>query len=368
MRPIAYQRPQPPGIEAIAAHFAPSVQAGWFTRGPAVTALGERTAQLTGAAHGVPTSSATIGLMLVLRALAGPPDRERLVVVPSFVCPAVAGAVEWAGFTPLFADVEPRGWHLDPVAIDAALAEHAGAIVAVIVCAQFGTPPDPAQLAAWEALTDAAGVPLVFDAAAGLGAVRASGAATVYSLEATKPSGVGEGGIVVTEDAALADELRRLANYGMRDGIVHATVGLNGKLSELGAAAALAELDILSDALSERRRRGMALSEPLRAAGATLQAGVEESAWDAVHVVLDSPQTRATALARAAELQVETRTLWDPPLHCQPAWAGARIARAGLVTTESLAPRSLALPMAVDLSDEELQRIADVLRSGSRAG
>jgi dTDP-4-amino-4,6-dideoxygalactose transaminase len=361
MSRVPFQRPRPAGIEAIAAHFAGSAEIGWFTRGPAVARLGERVATLTGGAHGVPTSSATSGIMIALRALAGGPDRDRLVIVPSFTCAAVAGAVEWAGFTPLFVDVERAGWHLDPAAVADALDEHAGAVAAILAGATFGTPPPRARCDAWAAAAADAGVPLLYDAAAGLGAAPVAGAVTAYSFEATKPSGTGEGGVMVTDDAALAETLRRLANYGVQGTVVADTVGINAKLSELGAAAALANLDALPGALAARRARGTALAGALVAAGAVLQEGAADSAWDAVHVLLRTPEARAAALDRAAELEVEVRTLWDPPLHRQPAWAGHVVPRFGLTATEELASRALALPMAVDLTDDEAERVLRVV-------
>ncbi|HEY4095237.1 MAG TPA: DegT/DnrJ/EryC1/StrS family aminotransferase [Baekduia sp.] len=361
MSRVPFQRPRPAGIAAIAAHYAHSEEIGWYTRGPAVALLGERVAALAGAAHGVPVSSATSGIMVALRALAGAPDRRRLVIVPSFTCAAVAGAVEWAGFTPLFVDVERAGWHPDPAAVADALAEHGGAIAAVLAAATFGTPPAPGLIDAWTTAARDAGVPLLFDAAAGLGSTGAAGRVTAYSFEATKPSGAGEGGVMVTDDAELADTLRRLANYGVQGTVVADAVGLNAKLSELGAAAALATLDGLADALAARRARGAALAERLTAAGAVLQDGAVASSWDAVHVVLETAEAREAAVARARELDVEVRTLWDPPLHRQPAWAGSTVPRFGLAATEDLASRSLALPMAADLSEDEAERVARVV-------
>jgi dTDP-4-amino-4,6-dideoxygalactose transaminase len=352
---VPFQRPRPAGLEAIGAYYARSQERGWYTRGPCVAELGERAGALAGAdGHGVPVSSATTGLMLALRALAGPGEA---VAIPSFTCAAVAGAVEWSGYRPLFVDVEAGGWHLDPGALEAALAS--APVAAVIGVANFGTPPEPEQLAAWESLAAAAGVPLILDAAAGLGAVAPAGAVTVYSFEATKPTGFGEGGLLVTRDGELAGELRRLANYGLRDGVVSGAVGFNAKLSELGAAAALAALDGVEAVVAARRERGAALRAAAGERDVRFQRGAERSAWTATHVLLASEARRAAALATAAALEVEVRTLWDPPLHRQPAWLAAGVA---LPVTDDLAARSLALPMAADLDERELALVAEVLR------
>ena len=185
MTVVPFQRPRPARLEQVAAYYARSEEQGWYTRGPCVEELGRRTGALAGA-HGVPVSSATAGLMLALRALAGPGD-GRLVAIPSFTCAAVPGAVQWSRFTPLFADVEDEGWHLDPAGLDALLTDRP--VAAVIASATFGTPPPAAQLEAWAAIARAHGAPLIYDAAAGLGAATPFGLATVYSFEATTRQG-----------------------------------------------------------------------------------------------------------------------------------------------------------------------------------
>ena len=111
--------------------------------------------------------------MLALRALAGPGAPDSAVIIPSFTCAAMAGAVQWSGFSPLFVDVEPDGWHLDPAALEAALA--AQPVAAVLASATFGTPRPDEQSRAWLEITAAAGVPLIYDAAAGLGAAEPLG-------------------------------------------------------------------------------------------------------------------------------------------------------------------------------------------------
>jgi dTDP-4-amino-4,6-dideoxygalactose transaminase len=364
---VPFQRPRPPSISSIAAHYERSERAGWYTRGPCVAELGERVAALSGpGGHGIPTSSATVGLMVALRALASRRPRARLVALPSFTCAAMACAVVWSGFEPLFVDVEPAGWHVDPDALSGALAEHPGDVAVILASATFGTPAPAAQEQAWLEVASSAGVPLVFDAAAGLGAAGAFGAVTAYSFEATKPAGVGEGGALVTADAGLADQLRMLINYGLDGGLVRDEFGLNGKLSELGAAAALASLDALAESLQARRARGAALQERLGGLDVAFQGESERSPWSACCVALPSASSRAAALEIAAELGVEVRTLWDPPLHLHPVFDGHGAATGRLQITESLAPRMLALPMAADLNEDELDLVAQVIQRAVR--
>ncbi len=362
MTRVPFQRPRPPSLSAIAGYYAWSERAGWYTRGPCVAELGRRVAALSGdGAHGIPTSSGTVGLMVALRALgAARPDAD-LVALPSFTCAAMASAVVWSGLQPLFVDVDPDGWHIDSGALRSALEERPGRVAAVLTSATFGTPPPPEQRQAWQDVSEHHGVPLVFDAAAGIGTASALGAVTAYSFEATKPVGVGEGGALVTFDAALAGRLRTLINYGLEHGVVRDGFGLNGKLSELGAAAVLATLDELPETLCERRARGVGLRDRLAGLDVAFQRGWEESPWSAGCVAMPSAFARAAAVKAAAELDVEVRTLWDPPLHLHPVWARQPAERGDLANTEQLATRMLALPMSTDLDPGELDRVAEVV-------
>jgi dTDP-4-amino-4,6-dideoxygalactose transaminase len=332
-----------------------------------VTELGERVAALSGVdGHGIPTSSATVGLVVTLAALARRRPGADLVALPSFTCAAMASAVVWSGLKPLFVDVDPVGWHIDPNALRRVVEERPGRVAAILASATFGTPPPPAQRRGWQEVADQHDVPLVFDAAAGIGAASPLGAVTAYSFEATKPAGVGEGGVLVTTDADLAQRLRVLLNYGLDQGVVREGFGLNGKLSEIGAAAVLAALDELDDNLRERRARGRALRDRLAGLEVAFQAGWERSPWSAACVVMPSPSARAIALRVAAELDVEVRTLWDPPLHVHPVWEGHPPESGDLATTEWLSVRMLALPMARNLDPAELDRIAEVAHRALR--
>ena len=106
------------------------------------------------------------------------------------------------------------------------------------------------------------------------------------------------------------------------------SVGFNAKLSELGAATGLAALDALEATVEARRRHGAAIRAATEGRGVRFQRGAERSPWGATNVVLESRRHRDAAVERAAELDVEIRTLWDPPLHLHPAWPG-RLAASG---------------------------------------
>ena len=181
--------------------------------------------------------------------------------MPSFTFPASVQAARWAGLRPRFVDIDPRHWHIDPDSLARALASAGDEAAIVLACSAFGTPPDEALRRAWLDLCAHHGVPCLVDSAAGFGAVSddgmpigAQGDAEVVSFHATKPFAVGEGGAVFSRHQHVLDRVARILNFGLdeRRHVVE-PMALNGKLSEMHAATALAVLDDFDDVLRRRR-------------------------------------------------------------------------------------------------------------------
>lgn len=373
---VPYQRPELPPVDAIARYYALAEEARWYSNGgPCASLLSERVADALAGADGrepqvVPVANCTLGLVAALRASCGAPQPGRdLIVVPSFTFTASACAITWAGFTPLFADIEPRGWQLDPGELARILAEQGDRVAGVLGCSTFGTAPTATTRGAWRAACRAHDIPLIIDSAAGLGAtdaegrrVGAFGDTEIFSLHATKPSAAGEGGLVVTSDPELATQIARLVNFGLDPATrTSTTAGLNAKLSELHCASALAMLDRLDDMLRRRRERVRIAQTALAGMPVRWQKGSEGSTWQVLQVALPDVAVRNAALAAAADLRVEARANFDPPLHRHKAWATNPILGGDLRTTEHTTARSLSLPMANDLTMCELERIVAVV-------
>lgn len=373
--PVPYQRPQAPSGAHVMRYYALAEEARWYSNGgPCSQLLTQRVAaRLGGDVHVVPVANCTLGILLALRAACGEPHaRRRRIVVPSFTFTASACAIAWAGFEPLFADVDPDAWQLDPAELERLLAEQGDEIAGVLATTTFGTAPPAEHRTRWRSACAAHGVPLVIDAAAAFGAldadglpVGADGDTAIFSLHATKPASAGEGGLVVTGDAALAARIAQLENFGL-DPMTRLSVdaGMNAKLSELGSAAALAMLDELDETLSIRRANVSRVRADLRGTGAAFQQGADRSTWQVLQLTLPDGRTRDAALRAAAAHAVEARTCFDPPLHRHPAFADAPVG-GDLRATERLAARSLSLPMANDLTPSELERIAAVVLDAS---
>lgn len=141
---VRFQRPEMPGTSDILRYFALSQEAGFYSNGgPCATLLSERLASyLGGDVICIPVNNCTSGLMVALRALCGRRrGPRRRVICPSYTFTATGCAIAWCDFEPVFVDVEPNGWHLDPDALDRALSRLSGSIAGVLACCTFGTAP-----------------------------------------------------------------------------------------------------------------------------------------------------------------------------------------------------------------------------------
>lgn len=370
---IPFQQPELPPIEAIMAYFESSVDLAYFANGgPCANELTLRIEErLMHRAHCVLVSSATTGLMAALRAVCGAPRaRRKLIACPSYTFTATAGAILWAGFEPLFVDIEPDGYGLDPESLDAALRVRRGRVAGILACAPFGTAPDAALREEWREISDRYKAPLLIDSAPGFGALDehgmplgTQGDTEIFSFHATKPFAIGEGGAVTTPDPDVAARIGRIVNFGIEPSTrMSAEPGFNGKLSELHAATGLAVLDGFDAILAGRRTLATRVMHAAEPSGLRYQRNSVGSTWQYFQALTPDPATRERILAAAAVAQVDARTLHDPPLHRHPAFKDADRG-ASMVGTDAIAARSISLPLANHLHDAEIARIGAVART-----
>lgn len=354
---LRFARPLTPPLKAIFDRLEPSYKDGKLTKGPLLDELEEQLADRLGVAHAIGVSSCTTGLMLTLQAIGAGGS----VVLPSFTFSATAHAAAWNGLTPVFAECDAHTLQLDPADAESRLAQsHAGAILATHV---FGA---PAPIDALTELATRRGVPLVFDAAHGLGTmyqgrqVGGFGDAEVFSMSPTKLVVAGEGGVVATNDAGIADTIRKGRDYGVE------LPGLNARLSEFHAATALVSLERLDEHVATRR----ALADRY-AAGLDGIPGVrtpdvadgDVANYKDFTVVFDEAfgLDRDTIHAALEHEHIETRRYFWPPVHRLPAYAD--LPATDLPVTDRVASGVLSLPMFGDLGSDEVDRVVQALRA-----
>lgn len=342
-------------------HLSDILASGILTNGPTVRRLEETVAARLGVEHVVAVASCTSGLALTLQALGA----RGSVVLPSFTFAASAHAVVWAGGTPVFADVREDSLTLDPGSAEAALAEAAEGAVAMTATHVYGTPCHTEQL---QSVADRAGVPLVYDAAHGLGSVHRGipvgnfGVAEVFSLSPTKVVVAGEGGLVATNDAALARAVRLARDYGNPGDYNCLFPGLNARMSELHAAVALHSVAGLDGHL--RRRRQLidvfwsALDGTPGLRGPRVQPG-DVSTYKDLTVVVDADECGLTAAELGSALAAEgidSRRYYYPPIHRQQAYAF--LPPRALPVTDRVSQQVVSPPLWSHMRDEQVATVA----------
>jgi perosamine synthetase len=338
-----------------AAAVAEVLESGQLTMGPKVPEFEAMLAEACGVAHAVAVSSGTAALHLAVAALRLEPGDE--VLVPAYTFPATANVVAQVGARPVLVDVDPATMNLDPARAAAAVTPRTRAVLAVHL---FGRPLD------WEALRDALPdrVELLEDAAGALGARRRGrpcgglGALGCLSFHPRKIVATGEGGAVTTNDAELADSIRRMRHHGIEPSgdFEIATPGLNYRLADILCAVGIPQLRRLEELLQARERIAGAYAERLD--GLVDLPSVDEGdrhGWQAYVVQLDR-RDEALAALRTAEIQAQIGTY---ALHRLQAYAD----QGPFSGADRAYDRALALPFHTRLEDAELDRVAAVLDS-----
>ncbi|OGV42665.1 MAG: dTDP-4-dehydro-6-deoxyglucose aminotransferase [Lentisphaerae bacterium GWF2_57_35] len=223
----------------------------WLTNdGVCVRELESRLAAFLSVRHCILVSNGTVALELAIRALRLTGE----IILPSFTFIATAHAIQWAGLTPVFCDIDPQTCVLDPVQVERLINEKTSAIMGVHVWGK------PCAIPELTRLSQQRGLKLIFDAAHAFGCswdhrmISAFGDAEVFSFHATKFFNTFEGGAVVTESDALARELRLMRNFGFTGHDQVAALGINGKMHEISACMGLNLLDNLDEILETNRR------------------------------------------------------------------------------------------------------------------
>jgi dTDP-4-amino-4,6-dideoxygalactose transaminase len=333
-----------------------------YVLGPEVAAFEEAFARYLGACHAIGVNSGTDALHLALRALGIGPGDE--VIAPSHTAVATVAAIEMSGASAVLVDIEAPWRTLDPVAAAAAIGPRTRAVIAVHLYGQ------PADLDGLGALCRAHRLALIEDCAQAAGArwraarVGTVGVAAAFSFYPTKNLGaIGDGGMVVTGDAALAGRVRQLRQYGWDEFRCSIVPGCNSRLDPLQAAVLQVKLPLLDD--GNARRRALAARYAAGLTGLPVQLPAERPgsthAWHLYVIELPDKAMRDALLGHLRRLGIIAGIHYPVGAHAQPAYAG-RLRTGPLPVTERLTATILTLPLYPELGEAAEDRVIAAVR------
>jgi dTDP-4-amino-4,6-dideoxygalactose transaminase len=347
---------------------------GWYILGAEVAAFERDFAAWLGVGHAVGVANGTDALALALRALDIGPGTAVATVAHSAV--ATVAAIEMVGATPVLVDIEPDHYGMDPGALAAALARAAAGdlppIRAVIPVHIYGQP------VALDAILDLArrgGLRVIEDCAQSHGATfdgRKTGSfgdIAAFSLYPTKNLGaLGDGGVVATDDPALAARMAALRQYGWRARYISDEPGVNTRLDELQAAILRVRLGAL-DAQNARRGAIAARYDAALAGSAIAAPARRPRTRHVFHQYVVRTQRRDAVQAALAASGIGTAIHYPVPIHRQPAYAGrVALGPGGCPNTDAVAREILSLPMYPQLDDRQVDRICAALAAAAKPG
>jgi len=353
---------------AIDAALKAVIDSGRFILGPEVGALEEACASYCGAPHALGVSSGTDALVLALMGLdVGPGDE---VITTPFTFFATGGAIARVGATPVFVDIDPDTFNLDPAAVAAAITPRTRAIMPVHL---FGQCADMDPLLA---LAERHGLAIVEDAAQAIGAEHqgrragSMGAVGCFSFFPSKNlGGFGDGGLVSVTDQALFDKLKKLRNHGAAPKYYHALIGGNFRLDTLQAAVVGVKLPHLDGWTAARQANAAwykaALAEDEAAGRLRLpvEAPGRRHIWNQFTIRI--PGGRRDAVKAALDAHGVGCEIYYPlPLHRQACFAHLGYAEGSLPQAEAAAREVLSIPIYPELSEAQRAAVVAALRAG----
>ncbi len=368
---VPLTRPNPPRLSEHSALLREIEHRGIYSNfGPVNTALEQDLTSRMFAGEGscMTVNNATIGLMLAVQhAIGDRPVGRRYALMPAFTFAAAAQAAMWCGLVPLFCDIDPDSWAACPVDEERLLAQYGGDIAVVMPYATFGYDIDLSRYAAIKARY---GVPTVVDAAASLGTASADGrgfgagfgGSVVFSMHATKSFATGEAGIIYSVDQAAIAQMRQMCNFGFGKPRNATMLGLNGKLSEVGALLAQLRLADYDGVVAHREGllRGYRHALP----GLTFQSqGQGRQAHQFASALLPRTLTfrRAEVAAALAEDGIGSAAYFSPHL-AQQDYFMEHATFGSLPVTDNVGSRIISLPLFDAMTRRDLDEVTSSMQ------
>ena len=335
---------------------------GQYILGPEVAELEEKLAAYTGAKHCITVANGTDALQIAQMALGIGPGDE--VITPGFTYIATAETVALLRAKPVYVDIDPRTYNLDPALLEAAITPATRAIVPVSLYGQC------ADFDAINAIAAKHGIPVIEDAAQSFGATykgrKSCNLSTIAcaSFFPSKPLGCyGDGGAIFTNDDELAKVMRQIARHGQDRRYHHVRVGVNSRLDTLQAAILLPKLAIFEEEIALRQQVAERYTKLLNDAGIHTTPYIEPhntSAWAQYTIRV---QNRDGVQEQLKQAGIPTAVHYPIPLNKQPAVADTSSI---LPVGDKVADEVISLPMCADLTADDQMRVVDALKASVR--
>jgi dTDP-4-amino-4,6-dideoxygalactose transaminase len=340
-----------PLIPELKRAFEEILESGVFILGPNVKAFEREAAGYLGVGDTVGVANGTDAIVLVLDALGIGPGDE--VICPAFTFYATAESIARRGATPVFADIDPATYNLDPEDVGARITPKTRAIMPVHL---FGRPAPLEELASF-------GLPLIEDAAQAFGApgVARTSIASTYSFYPTKNLFVlGDGGLIAVNDEELAERLRLLRFHGSKAKVTFELVGYNSRLDEIHAAALRIFLPHLDEWTALRREA----AERYRELGLGDVVTVpDDEPGHVYHLFVSRSSERDRIVESLREAEIGCATYYLPPLHLQPALSYLGYREGSLPETEKLARENFSVPLWAGVEASQQEQVVEAVRA-----
>jgi len=339
----------------------------WLTNGGKyVQEFESRVAKFLGVGHCIAVCNATVGLEITIRAL----ELRDEVIVPSFTFVATAHALRWQQIRPVFCDIDPETHNIDPSQIEKLITSRTTGILAVDL---WGRACDIESL---ERIAHNRDLRLIYDASHAFGCtyrgkmIGGFGDAEIFSFHATKFINTLEGGIITTNNASLAEKIRRMKNFGFTgyDQVDH--LGTNGKMDEISAAMGLTNLDAIDVFAAANRRNYEAYREELRDNPALELLSYDDGEkhnFQYIVITVDEKKARVSRDDILKELHAHNiiaRRYFYPGCHrFEPYRSEQPRANVLLPETERLAARLICLPTGSTIARIDIKRVCEVIRT-----
>jgi dTDP-4-amino-4,6-dideoxygalactose transaminase len=341
------------------------IDSGRFIGGPFVESLEQTVAEVSHAQFGIGCASGSDALLLALMAIGIEAGDE--VICPSFTFFATASAIHRLGGVPVFVDIEPETFNIDVTKIEQAITSRTKAIIPVHLFGQCCDMDPILEIAAKKNLK------IIEDCAQSIGAsdrgrrAGSMGAVGCFSFYPTKNiGGFGDGGMMTTNDADIADRLRLLANHGMRPRYFHQAVGINSRLDAMQAAVLTIKMNHFESYCQRRTENAENYQQLIAQSGLAPILSVPQSSFNCEHVwnqfTVRIPDGRRNEVRqRLAEMQIGSEIYYPIPLHEQDCFNYLAIEPGSLPETELAASEVLSLPIFPELTSAEQQYVVQSL-------